>query len=86
MAIEKGAGKALLLTFLVVESFTLPVFRSGGRTGLTFWGWIFNHTIFGPPVEYVPEEDYMAELYGSDVHGLLQEGVKDAGRNFEPLC
>ena len=40
----------------------LPVWRSGGRSGLTFWGWIWNHTIFGPRVEYVPEEDYEAEL------------------------
>jgi len=47
---------------LLVLSFTLPIFRSGGRTGLTFWGWIINHTIYGPPVEYVPEEDYMAEV------------------------
>ena len=47
---------------LLVLSFTVPIFRSGGRTGLTFWGWIINHTIYGPPVEYVPEEDYLAEL------------------------
>lgn len=55
---------ALGLTFLVVESFTLPIFRSGGRTGLSFWGWVVNHTVFGPPVEYVPEEDYTRELIG----------------------
>ena len=46
----------------VVAAFTMPVFRSGGRTGLTFFGWIKNHTIWGDPVEYVPEEDYAAEL------------------------
>jgi hypothetical protein len=57
-------GGKLFTAFLVVESFTLPVFRSGGRTGLTFWGWVAAHTIFGPPVQYVPEEDYMAELEG----------------------
>jgi hypothetical protein len=57
-----GTGGKLLTAFVAVESFTLPVFRSGGRTHLTFWGWLFNHTIFGPPVEYVPEEDYIAEL------------------------
>ena len=49
---------------LIVASFTVPVFRSGGRTELTFWQWIINHTIWGPPVEYVPEEDYMRELEG----------------------
>lgn len=40
----------------------LPVWRSGGRKGLSFWGWVLNHTIFGPPVEYVPEEDYQEAL------------------------
>lgn len=54
----------LLTGLVVVESFTLPIFRSGGRTGLSFWGWVANHTIFGPPVEYVPEEDYSRELEG----------------------
>ena len=67
MAVEKGALKGLGITLLVVESFTLPIFRSGGRTGLSFWGWVKNHTIWGPPVEYVPEEDYMAELQPSGI-------------------
>ncbi|MBU0598982.1 hypothetical protein KKF61_08430 [Patescibacteria group bacterium] len=40
----------------------VPVWRSGGRKNMTFWGWIWNHTVFGPRVEYVPEEDYTAEL------------------------
>lgn len=62
MAIEKGALKGLGVTLLIVESYTLPIFRSGGRTGLSFWGWVKNHSIWGPPVEYVPEEDYMAEI------------------------
>lgn len=52
---------------VVVASFTLPIFRSGGRTGLTFLGWVINHTIFGPPIEYVPEEDYMRELEGVEI-------------------
>ena len=46
----------------IILSLTLPVFRSGGRDKLTFWEWVLNHTIYGPPVEYVPEEDYMDEL------------------------
>lgn len=54
----------LFLGLVVVESATLPIFRSGGRTGLSFWGWVVNHTIFGPPVEYVPFEDYSRELEG----------------------
>ena len=51
----------------VAASFTIPIFRSGGRTGLTFWQWVWNHTIFGPPVEYVPEEDYTRELEGVEI-------------------
>jgi hypothetical protein len=41
----------------------IPVFRSGGREGLNFWEWIWNHTIWGPNVEYIPEEDY-AKIVG----------------------
>ena len=55
----------LLLGLLAVASFTLPIFRSGGRTELSFWGWVKNHTIFGPPVEYVPVEDYAREMQGA---------------------
>ena len=54
----------LMLGLLAIESFTLPIFRSGGRTGLSFWEWVWNHTIFGPAVEYVPVEDYTRELQG----------------------
>jgi len=46
----------------IVLSFILPIFRSGGRSNLNFWEWVFNHTIFGPKVEYIPEEDYELEL------------------------
>jgi len=60
----KRVAPRLFLGLVAVESFTLPIFRSGGRTGLSFWGWVANHTIFGPPVEYVPEEDYSRELEG----------------------
>lgn len=65
-----GAG------ILIVASFTVPMFRSGGRTGLNFWQWIINHTIFGPPVEYVPEEDYMREL-----EGIIQLSESKSGGN-----
>lgn len=60
----KRIAPKLLLGLVAVESFTLPIFRSGGRTGLSFWGWVANHTIFGPPVEYIPLEDYSRELEG----------------------
>ncbi len=48
----------------IITTCFLPIFRSGGRTGLIFWEWVRNHTIFGPPIEYVPEEDYARELEG----------------------
>jgi len=54
----------LALGLIAVESATLPIFRSGGRTGLSFMGWLVNHTVFGPPVEYVPVENYARELEG----------------------
>ncbi len=40
----------------------LPVWRSGGRTHLNYWEFILNHTIYGPPIEYVPEENYRSAL------------------------
>ena len=54
----------LALGLVAVESFTLPLFRSGGKTGLSFWGFVANHTIFSDPVEYVPQEDYASEMEG----------------------
>ncbi len=51
-----------LVLILLVASFAIPVFRSGKRENLNFWEWIFNHTIWGPPVEYLPEENYELEL------------------------
>ena len=75
MSIEPGAMKALGITLLIVESFTLPIFRSGGRQGLSFWAWVWNHTIFGPPVEYVPEEDYMVELQAAGI--VSSSGIID---------
>ena len=48
----------------IAAAFTLRLFRSGGRTGLTFFGWVLNHSVLGPAVEYIPEEDYMRELEG----------------------
>ncbi len=40
----------------------LPVFRSGLVDNMNFWQWIYNHTIWGPPVEYIPEEDYKTAI------------------------
>ena len=52
----------ILGVWLIILSVSLPVFRSGGRTNLTFINWIRNHTIWGEKVEYVPFEDYAAEM------------------------
>ena len=52
----------ILGVWLLVIAFTWPVFRSGGRSGLTMFDWIREHSIWGSPVQYVPAEDYMAEL------------------------
>lgn len=52
------SSKALLA--LGVASVALPIFSSGGKRGLNFWYWVYNHTIFAPFPEYVPEEDYKA--------------------------
>ena len=54
-----------LLGIGIVLSFTLPVFRSGLKTNLTLWEFIINHTTFGDPVEFIPEEDYAA-IFGAN--------------------
>lgn len=68
-----GVATALGTTLLVVESFTLPIFRSGGRTGLSFWGWVVNHTVFGPAVEYIPLEDYSREMEGLKIAAEIKQ-------------
>ena len=72
----------LLIGLVAVESFTLPIFRSGGRTGLSFWQWVYNHTIFGPPVEYVPQEDYAREFEGTTLGYPIKEHA-EAFRTME---
>lgn len=69
----KPETKKALIVVGVVALFTVPVFRSGGRTGLTFAGWIINHTVFGPPVEYVPFEQYSEEMQGVSCPQTQQE-------------
>ncbi len=46
------------LALAVVGASFLPVWRSGMRENLDLWQFIGNHTIWGPPVAYVPEEEY----------------------------
>ena len=50
-------GKPLLVWFVVL-AFTAPVFRSGLKTNLTLFGWLRNHTVWGDPIEFIPEEAY----------------------------
>jgi hypothetical protein len=64
-------GAALFLVF----SFTVPCFRSGMRSRLTLFEFIVNHTIWGPPVEFIPEEDYTS-IFG--VQGLSGASVARA--------
>lgn len=52
----------VLLVWGVVLAFTLPVWRSGLKSNLTLAGFVWNHTIFGEPVEFVPKEDYETAL------------------------
>ena len=56
----KSPGGALLMC-MIIASF-LPVWRCGLRHNLTFWEFAGEHTIFGHPVQYIPEEKYEEEL------------------------
>ena len=70
-----GKNWATVSVWVVILAFTLPVFRCGGRTGLTFFNWIKEHSIWGSPIQYVPEEDYARELEGTwlDEEGNLHK-------------
>ena len=46
------------LILLVLLCSLLPVFRSGLRDELNFWQWVKEHTVWGHPVTYIPEEYY----------------------------
>lgn len=46
-----------ILVILLLVSF-MPIWRCGLRENLNFWDFIKEHTIYGSPVQYVPEELY----------------------------
>lgn len=46
-----------LVVLALVVSF-LPVFRGGLRSNINFWEFMKEHTIYGSPVQYIPEEEY----------------------------
>lgn len=50
-----------LLALLLLISL-IPIWRSGLRENQSFWEFVLNHTIWGPPVEYIPEEAYEDNL------------------------
>lgn len=49
-------SKTALMAGLILT--LLPIWRCGLRDRLNLWQWTKEHTIFGHPVEYIPEEDY----------------------------
>jgi len=49
----------------------LPIWRSGLRENMNLWQWIANHTIFGPPSEYVPEKYYLPSKIEERVVGQV---------------
>ena len=53
-----GRAYKTLLVWFVVLAFTAPIFRSGLKTNLTLFGWLRNHTVWGDPIEFIPEEAY----------------------------
>ena len=68
----RNETKQFLGLAAAIALFTVPIFRSGGRTSLSFFGWLVNHTVFGGPVEYVPEESYQDELEGVPCSGVVE--------------
>jgi len=54
--------KAKVIVIAALTLSFLPVWKSGGKEHLTFWSFLKNHTIWGDPVEYVPDEDYLHAL------------------------
>ncbi len=82
----KRVAPRLFLGLLAVESVTLPLFRSGGRTGLSFWQWVVNHSVFGPPIEYVPSESYSRELEGIFPWYPVKESTQTFGSMEEAMA
>ena len=55
---DSNKGK-VLVTGLALS--LLPIWRSGLREDMDLWTWILNHTVFGPPSEYITEEYYLPD-------------------------
>ena len=64
----QGQEKLMLIVAMVILAASfLPVWRCGLRHKLTFWDFLLEHTIYGHPVEYIPEENYREELATASV-------------------
>ena len=53
--------RKLIILLILMASF-LPVWSCGMRKKLTFWQFILEHTVWGHPVQYIPEENYKEAL------------------------
>ena len=60
-----GKNWATAIVWIFALSISWKIFRCGGRTNLTCLGWVVEHSVFGSPVQYVPEENYARELEGT---------------------
>lgn len=49
-------SKDLALLALMVSF--LPIFRGGLRENINLWQFVKEHTVYGSPVQYIPEEEY----------------------------
>lgn len=69
-----GKNWAIAIVWIVALSISWKIFRCGGRTELTALDWLVEHSVFGSPIQYVPEESYMKELEGTwiDEQGNLR--------------
>jgi len=59
--------KAKVIVIAALALSFLPVWKSGGKSGLSFWQFIANHmTIFGyqNAPQYIPQEDYLHTFLG----------------------
>lgn len=49
------------LTIVLVAFSLLPIWTSGLRERMNLFEFLANHTVFGPPAEYLDEEHYLPD-------------------------
>ena len=57
---------------------SIPVWRCGLRERISFFQFVKEHTIWGHPVTYVPEESFTAPLSDEEIEKLL--AIREAQR------